>query len=101
MSSHGQNKHLVGEKIIGVFFVSMTGFPSPAIGFFFFKKKYFSGWPLQFNQGENINMQRMTTLFKSFINIANFKSCKQFNITEGEKNERKQSLSPTDFHAGS
>lgn len=34
VSSHGQNKHLVGEKIIGVFFVSVTGFPSPAIWFF-------------------------------------------------------------------
>jgi hypothetical protein len=40
-------------------------------------------------------MQRMTTLFKSFIDIANFKSCKQFNIMEEKKNERKQSLSPT------
>lgn len=32
-------------------------------------------------------MQLMTTLFKSFINIVNYKSCKQFNFKR-EKNQK-------------
>lgn len=85
------------EKIIGVFFVSMTGFPSPAIWFFFFKYFFLGGLFDLIKVRILICSGWLPCL--SYLLISKTPSHANNLILRRKKNESKQSLSPTNSDA--